>query len=99
MESNEIYRLCRDYINNKIGWKEAVFELNNICYDTDCPFDKNIRNGLSHLNVIIFGQMCNKCGDQKAYNWFDAFCEATVQKTAVPQFPVGCLTENCDGLP
>lgn len=95
----KIHQICTDYSSETLEWKTAVLELNAICDDPNCPFDKNVRDGLYHLNGIIYMMMCSKCGDKKAYDWFDAFCVAITQETAVPPFPVGCITESCDSPP
>jgi hypothetical protein len=73
-------------------WKRTILNLDLIANDQAYLklFTANARTGIYHLRGVIFGRVCDKCKDENAIIWFNAYSKAWLSKEKLPEFGSCC---------
>jgi hypothetical protein len=92
----EINKLFQDYVADSdkypSGWKHTVTRLQRIAnLNPLSPFDDNAKAGFNYLEIVVMCRICDKCEDNKAFEWMKSFAKAWVDGTELPKFCHSCF--------
>jgi hypothetical protein len=96
--NKDIRELLQKWLDCPDDWKETVLGLQSLMDSSGnyFYFTENAKSGIDFLAMSVFGTVCKKCDDWRAWNWMNAYARAYLDSgEELPLFDMRCWEERC----
>lgn len=95
--NNKIKEILLVYSNKSIdilchpNWKFMCMDIYNIILRNPNSVSKNAEIGFKYLSDVVYNTICNKCNDNKSFEWLNNYTDYVINGGNEPLFPISCL--------
>jgi hypothetical protein len=94
--NQQVQELLQRWLDCPNDWKETILDLQSLMDSSSNYFTENAKSGIGFLAMSVFGTVCKKCDDWRAWNWMNAYARVYLDgKREMPLFDMRCWKEMC----